>query len=214
MSIIKHNKVNKGINMRKLIVLSFISLDGIMQAPGGPQEDSSGNFNYGGWSATYFDDFIGKIMSEQLNKDFDLVLGRKTYEIFASYWPFHQEEGPSINKAIKYVATRNDHNYTWSNTVVLKGDIVQEIIKIKESNGPDLQVHGSGNLIQTLLKNNLVDELWLKIFPIVLGTGKRLFTETAIASSFTLNLCDSSPSGVIIANYKRSGGIKTGDLTT
>lgn len=200
--------------MRKLIVLSFISLDGVMQAPGGPQEDPSGDFKFGGWSATYHDEFFGKQMAKQLDKDFDLLLGRKTYEIFASYWPYHPEELPAINKAVKYVVSHNDQHYSWNKTVVLKGDIVLEINKIKQGEGPDLQVHGSGNLIQTLLKNNLVDELWLKIYPLLLGKGKRLFTESVLPSAFSLQFSESSPSGIIFANYKRSGEIKTGDLTS
>jgi dihydrofolate reductase len=198
--------------MRKIIVLSFITLDGVMQAPGGPTEDTSGNFTYGGWTVPYFDDFGGKVMTEQMSKPFDLLLGRKTFEIFASYWPDHPEEGAGINNAVKYVASNTLTKHNWNKTVFLKGDIVKEIKKLKEQDGPDLQVHGSGNLIQTLMKNDLVDEFWLKIFPITLGTGKRLFDEGTIPAAFALTECQFSPSGVIIASFKRAGEVKTGSF--
>jgi dihydrofolate reductase len=156
--------------MRKVIVLSFITLDGVMQAPGGPEEDTSGGFKYGGWSFPYFDDFMGKVMTGQMNHDFDLLLGRKTYDIFASYWPFADTQkdpiSAGINKAKKYVVTRSARKPDWSNSFIINGHAPGEIRKLKEEDGPEIQVHGSGNLIQTLLKNNLVDELWLKIFPV------------------------------------------------
>ena len=160
--------------MRKIIVLSFITLDGIIQAPGGPEEDTSGGFRYGGWIVPYNDEFLGKVMEEQMNKPFDLLLGRKTYEIFASYWPHHKDEGHGINQATKYVASHGIMQFTWDKSVLLQGDVVDAIKKLKAQDGPELQVHGSGNLIQTLLKHDLVDELWLKIFPVTLGSGKRL----------------------------------------
>ncbi len=160
--------------MRKIIVLSFITLDGVMQAPGGPTEDTSGNFTYGGWTVPYFDEFGGQVMAEQMSKPFDLLLGRKTFELFASYWPQHQEEGAGINKATKYVASNTLTKHEWSKTVFLKGNVVGEIKKLKGQDGPDIQVHGSSNLIQTLLAHDLVDEFWLKIFPVTLGMGKRL----------------------------------------
>lgn len=198
--------------MRKIIVLSFITLDGVMQAPGGPEEDISGGFEYGGWTVPYFDDFLGQVMGEQMSKSFDLLLGRKTFEIFASYWPQHEDEWPGINKATKYVASNTLTTHDWSNSVFLKDNAVEEIKKLKEQEGPDLQVHGSGNLIQTLLKHDLVDELWLKIFPITLGKGKRLFAEGTIPAAFTLTESKTSPSGVIIASYKRAGEVKTGSF--
>ncbi len=198
--------------MRKVIVLSFISLDGVMQAPGGPGEDPSGGFAYGGWTVPYFDDFAGQLMAEQMGKPFDLLLGRKTFEIFASYWPFHPEEGAGINKAVKYVASNTLSQHDWSKTVFLKGNVVEEIKKLKVQDGPDLQVHGSSNLIQTLLKHDLVDELWLKIFPVTLGKGKRLFDSGTIPAAFTLTDSKTSPSGVIIANFKRAGEVKTGSF--
>ncbi len=198
--------------MRKIIVLSFITLDGVMQAPGGPTEDTSGNFTYGGWTVPYFDEFGGQVMAEQMGKPFDLLLGRKTFEIFASYWPQHPEEGAGINKATKYVASNTLTKHEWRKTVFLKGDVVDEIKKLKQQDGPDLQVHGSGNLIQTLLAHDLVDELWLKIFPVTLGMGKRLFEKGTIPASFALVDLKSSPSGVIIANFKRAGEVKTGSF--
>ncbi|WP_292462972.1 dihydrofolate reductase family protein [Methanolobus sp.] len=198
--------------MRKIIVLSFITLDGIMQAPGGPEEDTSGDFKYGGWTVPYFDDFLGKVMTEQMSKPFDLLLGRKTYEIFAAYWPTHNEDGEALNKAKKYVVSHSQMQPEWSNSVQLKDDVVGKIKELKSQEGPQLQVHGSGKLIQTLLEHDLVDELWLKIFPVTLGTGKRLFAEGTIPAAFTLHDLKSSPKGVIIASYKRAGRVETGSF--
>ena len=198
--------------MRKIIVLSFISLDGVMQGPGGPTEDTSGNFTYGGWTVPYFDDFLGKIMTEQMSRPFDLLLGRKTFEIFASYWPQHEDEGPGINNATKYVASNTLTMHEWKKSVFLKGKVADEIKKLKQQDGPELQVHGSGNLIQTLLEHDLVDEFWLKIFPVTLGMGKRLFEKGTIPASYTLVESKSSPSGVIIATFKRAGEVKTGSF--
>lgn len=198
--------------MRKIIVLTFLTLDGVMQAPGGPEEDKENKFLHGGWSVPYFDEFMGEVMTKQMEKPFDLLLGRKTFEIFASYWPQHKEEGAGINNAVKYVASNTLNVSTWEKTVFLKDDIVAEIKKLKAQDGPDLQVHGSGNLIQTLLKNDLVDELWLKIFPITVGNGKRLFADGTIPVGFTLVESKTSPSGVIIANLKRAGEVKTGSF--
>lgn len=203
--------------MRKIIVLSFISLDGVMQAPGGPEEDTSGGFKYGGWTFPYFDEYSNKIMTEQMGHPFDLLLGRKTYDIWNAYWPLHNDNsiGAGINEATKYVATTRPLETDWEKTVILKGgneNVVDEIKKLKQSEGPELQVQGSGNFIQTLLKNDLVDELWLKIFPITLGAGKRLFDDGSIPAAFTLENCSHSPSGVIFANYKRGGEVKTGSF--
>ena len=198
--------------MRNIIVLSFISLDGVMQAPGGPGEDESGNFKYGGWTVPFFDESAGKIMDKQMGHPFDLLLGRKTFEIFASYWPQHEEEGPGINKATKYVASNTLTSHAWKKSIFLSGDVAKEIKKIKGQDGPELQVHGSGNFIQTLLKNDLVDEFWLKIFPVTLGPGKRLFDKGTMPASFTLVESNSTPSGVIIANFKRAGEVKTGSF--
>lgn len=198
--------------MRKLIVLSFITMDGVMQAPGGPEEDPTGGFSYGGWTVPYFDDFLGQVMTEQMSKPFDLLLGRKTFEIFASYWPDHTEEGAGINQATKYVASNTLTRHEWRKSVFLKGDVAGQIKELKGQNGPDLQVHGSGNLIQTLLKHDLVDEFWLKIFPINLGSGKRLFGDGTVPAAFKLSFGNVSPSGVIVANYSRAGSVETGSF--
>lgn len=196
--------------MRNIIVLSFITLDGVMQAPGGPTEDTSGNFKYGGWTVPYFDEFLGQVMTEQMSEPFDLLLGRKTFEIFASYWPQHEEEGAGINQATKYVASNTLTTHEWSKSVFLMGDVADEIKKLKGQDGPDLQVHGSSNLIQTLLKHDLIDEFWLKIFPVTLGMGKRLFGQGTIPASYTLVESKSSTLGVIVATFKRAGEVKTG----
>ena len=194
---------------RKLVVLTFVSLDGVMQAPGGKGEDPSDGFNLEGWTVPYFDKVMGDEMQKQMSPPFDLLLGRKTYEIFASYWPHH--ESP-INKAQKYVVSNEVINLEWEGTIQIKGDVVAEIEKLKQQAGPMLQVHGSSNLIQTLLANDLVDELWLKIFPVTLGKGKRLFGEGTIPAAFKLIESSISPSGVIIASYKRDGEVKFGSF--
>jgi len=198
--------------MRKIIVLAFVTLDGVMQAPGGPGEDDSGNFKYGGWTVPYFDDSLGNVMVEQMGRPFDLLLGRKTFEIFAAYWPHHEDEGAGINKAIKYVASNTLATHGWNKSVFLSGDVVKEIKKLKQQEGRELHVHGSGNLIQTLLEHDLADEFWLKIVPVTLGVGKRLFDKGTIPASYTLAESKSLPSGVIIANFKRAGEVKTGSF--
>jgi len=200
--------------MRKLVVLSFVSLDGVMQAPEGPEEDTSGGFRYGGWTVPYFEDNLGGVMDEQMAGPFDLLLGRKTYEIFASYWPQHVEGnvGAGIDQATKYVASHHAMNLAWEKSVQLEGDVAEAVRGLKAQKGPDLQVHGSGNLIQTLLRHDLVDELWLKIFPVTLGLGKRLFAEGAIPVAFELSNSSISPKGVIVANYVRAGEVKTGSF--
>ncbi len=198
--------------MRKIIVLSFITLDGVMQGPGGPTEDTSGNFTLGGWTVPYFDEFLGNVMTEQMGQPFDLLLGRKTFEIFASYWPHHPEEGAGINNATKYVASNTLTSHDWKKSVFLSGDVANEIQKLKAQDAPDLQVHGSGNLIQTLLENDLIDEFWLKIFPVTLGTGKRLFDKGTLPASYSLVDSKTSPSGVIVATLKRAGEVKTGSF--
>jgi dihydrofolate reductase len=198
--------------MRKIIVLTFLSLDGVMQAPGGPTEDTSGGFKFGGWTVPYFDEMSGELMSEQMKEPFSLLLGRKTFEIFASYWPQHADVWPGINEATKYVVSSSLKKHDWNNTVVINENVVDELKKLKAQDGPDLMVHGSGNMIQTLLKNDLVDELWLKIYPVTLGKGKRLFGEGVIPAAFTLVETKATPSGVIFASYKRAGEVKTGSF--
>jgi dihydrofolate reductase len=198
--------------MRKINVLSFITLDGVMQAPGGPTEDTSGGFTYGGWTVPYFDEFLGQVMGEQMGRPFDLLLGRQTFEIFASYWPQHEEEWPGVNQATKYVASNTLTTHEWSNSVFLNGNVADEIKKLKQQDGPDLQVHGSSTLIQTLLEHDLVDEFSLKIFPVTLGMGKRLFGTGTLPASYILVDSKSSPGGVIVANFKRAGEVKTGSF--
>ncbi len=193
--------------MRKIVVLEFITLDGVIQAPGGPKEDTSGDFKYGGWTAPYFDEVSGKEMDKQMKETQSLLLGRKTYDIWAGFWPEHTETWPQVNKITKYVVSKTLKKPSWENTVVVKD--IKELKKLKNSNGPDLQVYGSSNLTQTLMQYDLVDEFWLKIFPITLGSGKRLFDKGTIPASFTLVYSKISPSGVIFASYKRAGEVKT-----
>lgn len=198
--------------MRKIIVLEFITLDGVMQAPGGPEEDTSGDFNFGGWTVPYFDDFAGKVMAEQMKQPFSLLLGRKTFEIWSSFWPKHEDQWPGVNAATKYVVSNTLSSSDWQNSVFIKGDVVKELKKLKQEEGPDLKVWGSGNLVQTLLKNDLVDELLIKIFPVTLGKGKRLFEDGTIPAAFRLVESKVSPSGVIFANFQRAGKVKTGSF--
>ena len=198
--------------MRKIIVHMFLTLDGVMQAPGRPDEDTSDGFKYGGWTAPYFaeaDEAAGEFMTKYM-KPADLLLGRKTFEFFASYWPEHADMWPGINDVTKYVMSNTMDQSDWKNSVFLRS--VDDIKKLKHSEGSDIQVHGSGNLIQTLLKHDLVDELWLKTFPITLGRGKRLFGEGTLPTAFTLTDSLVTPNGVIFANYKRAGKVKTGTV--
>lgn len=196
--------------MRKIIGLEFVTLDGVMQAPGGPQEDTSSNFKYGGWTFPYFDESTGKIMEKQMQGDYDLLLGHTTYNIFAGYWPEHTEEWPQVNKITKYVVSKTLINPPWENTVVVKD--IEELKKIKEEGNRDIQIYGSGNLLQTLFKHDLVDELWLKIFPVTLGTGKKLFADGTIPQSWKLTKGEITPNGIIVANYNHAGAVKTGSF--
>jgi dihydrofolate reductase len=197
--------------MRKLVVLTFVSLDGVMQAPGGKGEDPSGGFDLEGWTVPLFDEALGDEMTQQMSQPFDLLLGRRTYEIFASYWPNQGKDNP-INRARKYVVSTGAINTEWQETIQISGDVVAEIEKLTHQDGPMLQVHGSSNLIQTLLANDLVDELWLKVFPVALGKGKRLFGEGTRPAAFKLLESRISPSGVIIASYQRDGEVKLGSF--
>jgi dihydrofolate reductase len=198
--------------MRNINVLEFISLDGVIQGPGGPEEDTSNGFKYGGWTVPYADEVTGAAMTEQMKEPFALLLGRKTFDIFASYWPQHADDWPGVNEATKYVVSNTLKDHEWSNSVVINGDVIEELRNIKAQGGPPLQVYGSANLVQTLLKSDLVDELWLKIYPVTLGQGKRLFDHGTSPAAFTLQSSTTSPSGVIVANYKRSGEVKTGSF--
>lgn len=195
--------------MRKIIVLAMISLDGVMQAPGGPEEDTSGNFQYGGWIAPYDDEVSGKLM-QRLMKPADLLLGRKTFEIWEAYWPQHAGYWPGINDVTKYVFSTTRNTSDWKPSVFFNS--LPDIEKLKASTGSDIQVWGSSQLIQLLLKNNLVDELWLMIHPLTLGEGKKLFTDGPIPAAFTLTECTVTTKGVIIANYKRAGKVETGTV--
>lgn len=200
--------------MRKLVAVTFVTLDGVMQAPGGPGEDDSGGFKSGGWSVNYWDDIIGQAMDEVFTKKPDLLLGRKTYDIFAAYWPNAKPEdgADNLNHAKKYVVSRTLDKVDWENSTLIKGDVPSEIARLKEMDGPELQVHGSSNLLQTLLKNDLVDELYLKIFPVAIGKGKRLFGEGIDPSGFKLLDSKITSKGVIIATYKQDGKLKTGSF--
>jgi dihydrofolate reductase len=195
--------------MRKIIVISMTTLDGVMQAPGGPEEDTSGGFKYGGWVAPYGDEVYGKVLEKQM-KPADYLLGRKTFEIWADYWPEHADMWPGINDGTKYVMSKTMKKSDWKNSVFLKS--LADIKELKNSKGSDIQVWGSGKLIQLLLKNDLVDELWLKIHPLTLGKGKKLFDNGTIPAAFTLIDSLVTPSGVIMANYKRAGKVKTGTV--
>ena len=195
--------------MRKIIVLSMITLDGVMQAPGGPKEDTSGGFKYGGWVAPYGDEVYGKVVEKEL-KPADYLLGRKTFEIWEDYWPKHADFWPGINDGTKYVLSRTRKKSDWKNSVFIKN--VADIKKLKNSKGSHIQVWGSSKLIQLLLKNDLVDELWLKIHPLTLGKGKKLFDDGPIPTAFTLIESSITTTGVIIAYYKRAGKVKTGTI--
>lgn len=198
--------------MRKLTINTFITLDGVMQAPGGPEEDPSGNFRHGGWSVNYWDEMMGRIMDEFMGKPFDMLLGRRTYEIFAAHWPYIKDDpaANALNGAKKYVASKTLKSLEWANSTLIKGDVVKSIQEIKAGSGPEIQVHGSGNLIQTLLKHNLIDELRLWIFPVSIGNGKRLFGEGTVPANFRLLESRASTTGVIITRYEPAGELKTG----
>ena len=196
--------------MRKVIVLEHISLDGVIQAPDGPDEDTSGGFAYGGWISRYSDTALGTALRRQMNMPFDLLLGRKTFDIWAPYWPQHVDAWPGVNTATKYVASNTMTSGEWQPSVFLSGDIAEKISKIKQQHGPDLHVWGSGNLMQTLIRHDLVDTFWLMIYPITLGAGKRLFADGTIPAAFKMTESQVTPNGVIIVNYERAGAITTG----
>jgi dihydrofolate reductase len=196
--------------MRKVIALEFITLDGVIQAGGAPEEDTSGGFTYGGWQVPYSDEVIGSVMNKQMNLPFDLLLGRKSFEIWTPHWPQHADEWPGVMTATKYVASNTMTSSEWQPTVFLNGDIAEKVSKLKQQPGPDLHVYGSANLLQTLFKHDLVDELWLKIYPLTLGSGKRLFAEGTIPAAFKVTESQISPNGIIVANYERAGAVTTG----
>jgi dihydrofolate reductase len=198
--------------MRKVIAIEFISLDGVIQAPGGPEEDTSGGFAYGGWVAPYDDDVIGAVMNKQMTMPFDLLLGRKTFEIWAPFWPHHADIWPGVNPATKYVASTTMTAHQWQPSVFLGGDIAEKVTTLKQQPGPDLHVYGSAHLVQTLMKHDVVDAFWLKIYPLTLGSGKRLFADGTIPAAFKVTESHVSPSGIILVNYERAGVVTIGNV--
>lgn len=196
--------------MRKVIVLEHISLDGVIQAPGGPDEDPSGGFAYGGWIAPYSDEVLETALRKQMNMPFDLLLGRKTFDIWTGYWPQHADDWPGVNTATKYVASNTMTSHEWQPSVFLNGDIAEKVAVLKAQQGPDLHVWGSGKLLQTLMKHDLVDMFWLMIYPLTLGDGKRLFADGTIPAAFKVTESTVGSSGVVVMNYERAGAITTG----
>jgi dihydrofolate reductase len=200
--------------MRRVIVSTFLSLDGVMQAPGGPEEDPTGGFTLGGWSVNFWDDSMGRRMSEAMSEPFDLLLGRKTYEIFAAHWP-HVTDDPgadALNRATKYVASRTLEELEWANSVLIRGDIGEEVARLEEGSGPEIQVHGSGDLIQTLMRHRLIDEYRLWTFPVLLRSGKRLFDGGTTPGSLRLVDATTSTTGVVMATYEPAGEIEVGSF--
>src|SRR5882762_1546219 len=198
--------------MRKIIVLEHISLDGVIQAAGGPDEDTSDGFAYGGWAAPYSDDAIEAALIKKMNSPFDLLLGRKTFDSWAGFWPQHGDFWPSVNTATKYVASNTMTSSEWQPSVFLSGDVAKKVAELKQGEGPDLHIWGSGNLLQTLMKHDLVDDFWLMIYPITLGQGKRLFAEGTIPAAFKVTESIVGSTGVILMNYERAGAVQTGTI--
>lgn len=198
--------------MKKVIVLEHISIDGVIQAPGGPDEDRSGGFAYGGWIAPYSDEILGTALRKQMNAPFDLLLGRKTFDIWEPYWPKHADIWPGASIATKYVASNTRTSSEWQPSVFLNGDLAEKVTKIKQQPGPDLHVWGSGHFIQTLIQHDLIDAFWLMIYPVTLGVGKRLFAGGTIPAAFKVTEGIVTPSGVMVVNYERAGAITTGSL--
>lgn len=199
--------------MRKITVLEHITLDGVIQAGGGPDEDKSDGFAFGGWCAPYDDEAIGAALRKQMNMPFDLLIGRKTFDIWASYWPQHGDIWPHVNTATKYVASNTLTSSEWQPSVFLNGDIAAKVAELKQQEGPDLHVWGSANLLQTLMKHDLVDTFWLMIYPITLGQGKRLFAGGTIPAAFKVTESIIGSSGVILVSYERAGTVQTGSLS-
>jgi dihydrofolate reductase len=201
--------------MREVLVTTFLTLDGVMQAPGGPEEDESNGFAYGGWSVNHWDETMNQVMGEAMSVPFDLLLGRRTYELFSSYWPNAPEDagGKPLNDATKYVASRSHPTLEWGPSVLIDGDAAEGVAKLKEGDGPELQVHGSGNLIQTLLRHNLVDRFRLWVFPVVIGSGKRLFADGATPAGLKLVDSTVSSTGVVIGTYEPAGELVTGSFS-
>jgi dihydrofolate reductase len=196
--------------MRRIVVVCHVSLDGVIQGPGGPEEDTSGGFAHGGWIAPYADAVLGAAIRAHMNMPFDLLIGRKTYDIWAPYWPNHGDIWPNVNTATKYVASNTMTSGDWQPSVFLGGDIAEKVSNLKQQPGPDLHVYGSADLLQTLIRHDLVDAYWLKVYPVTLGGGKRLFAGGTIPAAFKVTESAVSPKGVIIVNYERAGALATG----
>ncbi|MCB0031129.1 MAG: dihydrofolate reductase family protein [Anaerolineales bacterium] len=198
--------------MRKIIVLEHLSLDGVIQGPGGPEEDPSNGFTLGGWVAPFSDEVTGSLLRNMMSMPFDLLLGRKTFDIWAPYWPQHGDVWPEVNTATKYVASNTIDSHEWQPSLFLSGDVAAQIADIKQQDGPDIHVWGSGDLLQTLMAHDLVDVFWLMIYPVTLGSGKRLFAEGTIPARFQVTQSTVSPEGVIVVTYERAGGLETGSF--
>ena len=211
--------------MRKIITAAFVSLDGVIQAPGGPEEDPTGGFRFGGWTVPLSDDVTGSAIAELFSRPFDLLLGRKTYDIFAAYWPYFPidptasnfdagaaDVARKFNATTKYVATHRPESLTWQNSRALGSDVVAALREIKKQDGPPLLTQGSSALLHTLLATDLIDELRLQIFPVLLGRGKRLFADSATPAGFKVAKSTVSPRGVVIATYDRAGDVQTGSF--
>ncbi len=200
--------------MRRLLVNTFLTLDGVMQAPGGPEEDRSGGFDHGGWSVNYWDERMGEVMGEALSRPFALVLGRRTYDIFAAHWPHASEEegAATFNEATKYVASRGNPTLEWANSELIEGDAAEGVAALKAEDGPELQVHGSSDLLQTLIRHGLVDEFRLWVFPVVVGSGKRLFGDGTSAAGLRLVDSTVSSTGVVMGTYEPAGELVTGSF--
>jgi dihydrofolate reductase len=200
--------------MRSLVINTFLTLDGVMQAPGGPQEDTAGGFTLGGWSVNYWDESMEQVMAETMAHPFDLLLGRKTYQLFAAHWPRVTDDSTAdvLNGARKYVATRTLTDATWQNTVILDRDVVARVAELKAQDGPEIQVHGSSDLAQTLLAAQLIDEFRLWHFPVLVGKGKRLFRDGVPPTGLTLGEITTSSTGVIMTVWTRSGPIEPGSF--
>ncbi len=196
--------------MRRVIVLEHLTLDGVIQAPGGPEEDTSGGFAYGGWISPYSDAILGTVLRRQMNLPFDLLLGRTTFDIWEPFWPQHADEWPGVNQATKYIASNTRTSSQWQPSMFLNDNIAEKVAKLKQQPGPDLNVWGSGNLLQTLMKHDLVDTFWLMRYPITLGGGKRLFVDGAIPLAFKVTESTVTSKGVVIVNYERAGAITAG----
>ncbi|WP_332687067.1 dihydrofolate reductase family protein [Bosea sp. (in: a-proteobacteria)] len=200
--------------MRQVVAATFLSLDGVMQAPGGPEEDVRGGFSHGGWTFPYWDEAMGEVIGKGFAEEFDLLLGRRTYDIFAAHWPYAGDDPIAVrfNAATKYVATSQPQTLSWQNSVALHGDPAAEVAALKRKDGPKLLLQGSSQLIQALLARDLIDQFELMIFPLVLGKGRRLFGQGTLPGAFKLVESSTSSTGVIMATYRRDGAVTAGSF--